>query len=87
MFDAEGWHLRRAEAADAVPIRALVRTAYAKYVPAMGRASRPMTADYDAAIRDNQVWVLENDDQIHSFWKFTENKTEAGSSFNSFAIF
>ena len=25
---------------------------------------RPMTADYDAAIRDNQVWVLENDDQI-----------------------
>ena len=23
-----------------------------------------MTADYDAAIRDNQVWVLENEDQI-----------------------
>ena len=50
MFDAEGWHLRRAEAADAVPIRALVRTAYAKYVPAMGRSSQPMTADYDAAV-------------------------------------
>ena len=45
-------------------MRALVRTAYAKYVPAMGCSSRPMIADYDAAIRDNQVCVLENDDQI-----------------------
>ena len=25
---------------------------------------RPLTADYDADIRDNQVCVLENDDQI-----------------------
>ncbi len=30
----------------------------------MERASRPRTAGRDAAVRDNQVWVLRNDDRI-----------------------
>lgn len=64
MFDAEGWHLRPAVAADATPIRSLVRTVYAKYVPSMGRESRPMTADYDVAVRDHQVWVLLDGDRL-----------------------
>ena len=64
MFEEEGWDFRRAVAADAAAIRALVRDVYAKYVPRMGRESKPMTADYSAAIAAHQVWVLTADDQL-----------------------
>jgi N-acetylglutamate synthase-like GNAT family acetyltransferase len=50
--------LRRAEAADAAAIRALVRDAYAKWVPLIGREPRPMSADYDKAVRDHRVDLL-----------------------------
>ncbi len=47
--------LRRAVAADAAAVRALVRDAYAKWVPVIGREPKPMTANYDAAVRLNRV--------------------------------
>lgn len=50
--------LRPADAADAGTIRALVREAYAKWVPVIGREPRPMTADYDKAVRDHRIDLL-----------------------------
>ena len=47
--------LRRAVAADAAAVRALVRDAYAKWVPVIGREPKPMTANYNTAIRPNRV--------------------------------
>ena len=47
--------LRRAVAADAAAVRALVRDAYAKWVPVIGREPKPMTANYDTAVRLNRV--------------------------------
>lgn len=47
--------LRRAEAADAAAVRALTRDAYAKWVPVIGREPKPMTANYNTAIRLNRV--------------------------------
>ena len=42
---------RPGHAGDATLIRAFVRSAYAKWVPVMGREPLPMTADYDAALQ------------------------------------
>ena len=50
---------RRATAADATAIRALVQAAYEKYIARIGRPPMPMTADYDAAVRAHQVWVID----------------------------
>lgn len=47
--------LRRAEAADAAAVRALTRAAYAKWVPVIGREPRPMTANYDTAVRLHRI--------------------------------
>ena len=53
-------NLRRAAPADADAIRALVTSAYAKWIPLIGRKPKPMLADYDAAVRDHVVWLLES---------------------------
>jgi len=50
--------VRRATTADAVAVRELTRAAYAKWVPVLGREPRPMTADYDAALRDHLIDLL-----------------------------
>jgi ribosomal protein S18 acetylase RimI-like enzyme len=50
--------LRRATSADVTAVRDLTRAAYAKWVPLLGREPRPMTANYEAAIRDHVVNVL-----------------------------
>jgi GNAT superfamily N-acetyltransferase len=50
--------LRRATDTDVEPIAALVREAYAKWVPLIGREPKPMRADYAVAVRDHIVWVL-----------------------------
>jgi GNAT superfamily N-acetyltransferase len=42
-------------------LRALVRAAYAKYVPRLGREPAPMLDDYAARIAAGQAWVLEED--------------------------
>ena len=55
---SEAFELRRATAADAAAARALTREAYAKWVPVIGREPKPMTADFDAAIRDHRVDLL-----------------------------
>lgn len=47
--------LRQAAASDAAAVRALVRAAYAKWVPQIGREPKPMGADYEAAIARHRV--------------------------------
>lgn len=59
--DARHKTVRRATTADAVAVRELTRAAYAKWVPLLGREPRPMTADYDAAVRDHLVDLLRVD--------------------------
>jgi len=51
-------YLRRATPEDAAAVRALVRAAYAKWVPIIGREPKPMMADYDQAVRDHVVDLL-----------------------------
>ena len=53
--------MRRATTADAVAVRELTCAAYAKWVPLLGREPRPMTADYDAALRDHLIDLLQVD--------------------------
>lgn len=55
---AETTTLRQAVAADAPAIRDLTRAAYAKWVPRIGRQPKPMTADYDAAVREHRFDLL-----------------------------
>jgi ribosomal protein S18 acetylase RimI-like enzyme len=56
--------LRRATPADAAAVRDLTRAAYAKWVPVIGREPRPMTADYDVAVRDHMVDLLHLDGEL-----------------------
>jgi GNAT superfamily N-acetyltransferase len=51
--------LRRAVAADAKAVRDLTRAAYARWVPFIGREPLPMTADYDRAVAEHIVDLLE----------------------------
>ena len=46
--------LRQAMATDAAAIRELTRDAYAKWVPLIGREPKPMTANYEEAVRKNR---------------------------------
>jgi GNAT superfamily N-acetyltransferase len=50
--------LRRATPADAIAIRRLTRDAYAKWAPIIGREPRPMTADYEEAVRKHRFDLL-----------------------------
>ena len=50
--------LRQAVAADAGAIRELTRVAYAKWVPLIGREPKPMTADYEEAVRTHRFDLL-----------------------------
>ena len=59
-----GIELQRAIPADAGAIRALVREAYAKWVPLIGREPVPMTADYDRAVLEHRFHLLLVDDQL-----------------------
>ena len=51
--------LRRATSADVANVRALTRSAYAKWVPLIGREPTPMTADYDRAVQDHIIDLWE----------------------------
>ncbi|WP_082171809.1 GNAT family N-acetyltransferase [Methylobacterium indicum] len=53
--------LRPATKADVPRITALVREAYARWVPVIGREPVPMTADYERAVRLHRVDLLERD--------------------------
>lgn len=50
---------RRAVPADAGLVRDIVRAAYAKWVPLIGREPRPMTANYETAIAEHVVDLYE----------------------------
>ena len=50
---------RRATPADATAIRTLVREAYARWVPLIGREPLPMRADYDDALRRHRFDLLQ----------------------------
>jgi GNAT superfamily N-acetyltransferase len=56
--------VRRAAPGDADSVRELTRAAYAKWVAVIGREPRPMTADYDAAVRDHLVDLLHDDGRL-----------------------
>lgn len=51
--------LRRAGPDDAAAIRALSRAAYARWADLIGREPWPMVADYDVAVRDHIIDLLE----------------------------
>jgi len=52
---------RRARPDEAAALRALVRAAYAPWVPLIGREPGPMGDDYAARIAAGQAWVVERD--------------------------
>jgi ribosomal protein S18 acetylase RimI-like enzyme len=56
--------IRRAEPADLDAIRAIVREAYALYVPRIGREPAPMTADYAALVGAGEVRVATDMDVV-----------------------
>jgi GNAT superfamily N-acetyltransferase len=49
---------RRAGPADVAAVRRLVRSAYAKWVPVIGREPMPMTADYERAVGDHVIDLM-----------------------------
>ncbi|KQT49472.1 hypothetical protein ASG47_03850 [Devosia sp. Leaf420] len=55
---------RTATPEDAPAIRSLVRAAYAKWTPVIGREPRPMLADYSEAIHDFRFDLLTVDGQL-----------------------
>ena len=67
--------LRRAVTADAEAVRTLTRAAYAKWVPLVGREPLPMTADYDRAVREHIIDLMEDDGNLHAL---IEMRAEAG---------
>ena len=54
---------RRAAACDANLVRDITRAAYAKWVPVIGREPKPMTADYDKAVAEHIIDLLEEGGQ------------------------
>jgi len=60
MKDQGSVHITLAHAGQEADIRALVRGAYAMYVPRMGKEPGPMLDDYAARIAEGAVYVLES---------------------------
>jgi ribosomal protein S18 acetylase RimI-like enzyme len=50
--------IRRATPGDAGAISTLTHRAYAKWLPILGRKPKPMTADYDQAVREHLIDLL-----------------------------
>ena len=55
---------RRASKSDVAAVRQLTREAYAKWIPLIGREPLPMLADYEAAVEQHWIDLLEQDDAI-----------------------
>jgi GNAT superfamily N-acetyltransferase len=51
--------IRPAAPDEAGAIRDLVRAAYARWIPIIGRDPLPMTADYERAVREHRIDILE----------------------------
>jgi GNAT superfamily N-acetyltransferase len=58
---------RRATPADTDDVAALAWRSYAGYEPRIGRPPAPALADYDAHIRDDEVWVVDGENGIVGF--------------------
>lgn len=56
--------LRAATPADVTAVSALVRAAYAKWIPLIGREPLPMRADYAAAVREHAIDLLHDDGEL-----------------------
>jgi|SRR5271170_337488 len=56
--------LRRATTADAARVRDLSRAAYAKWASLIGREPLPMTVDYDRAVVEHIIHLLEENEQL-----------------------
>lgn len=57
-------NFRAALPEDATTIRTLVRAAYAKWVPVIGREPKPMSADYEHTVREHDFALLCNGEEI-----------------------
>jgi GNAT superfamily N-acetyltransferase len=56
--------IRPARAEEAEAIHALVRDAYALYVPRIGREPSPMNDDYPALIAARKVWAIDDEGEL-----------------------
>jgi GNAT superfamily N-acetyltransferase len=56
--------MRNARPGDAAAIRALVRAAYAKWVPVVGREPRPMQADYEQNVLVHRFDLIEESGRL-----------------------
>ena len=64
MSEIEATRILPAQAGQEDAIRALVRRAYAIYVPRMGKEPGPMLDDYAARVAEGAAYVLERDGAI-----------------------
>ncbi len=55
---------RTATARDVDTVRELVRAAYARWVPVIGREPRPMIASYERAVVDHVIDLYEDDGRV-----------------------
>ncbi len=76
--------IRRAEQGEAQALRALVRAAYAHYVPRIGIEPLPMVDDYAARISANQAWVLEQEGRMDGVLVLED--TESGLLLDNIAV-
>jgi len=59
--------IRRAGPGDVAALRAIAAAAYEKYVPRIGRAPAPMTADYAQPVSAGQAWAAVQDEVVVGF--------------------
>jgi len=52
------FEFRTAQSEDAEIIREVVRSAYARWIPVIGREPRPMIVDYEQAVRDHRIDLM-----------------------------
>ena len=62
--DLPGIQFRRARKSEAIAIKAFLEAAYSVYVPRMGRMPLTMKTDFAAAVRNDLIWVLIEDDRL-----------------------
>ncbi|MBX9748167.1 MAG: GNAT family N-acetyltransferase [Roseococcus sp.] len=76
--------IRLARPGEDVALRALVRAAYAHYVPRIGIEPLPMVDDYAARIAAHQAWVLEREGRMDGVLVLED--TESGLLLDNIAV-
>lgn len=56
--------IRRATPADVATVRAITRAAYARWIPVIGREPMPMTADYERAVAEHIIDLVDDDGEM-----------------------